>query len=216
MLTGLFTLACWWFIHVSTSEVLGDPIYLPTDEDHPRNPRTTYGMTKCCAEDLCKEYARTYGLNVVIPRLYMIYGPDDFRELAYHSAIAKFVALALRGKQPTAYIGCYRSWIHIEDCIDALMLFREKGRAGQVYDITAPPDQCLSMYELARQIISQCKRSYVNMYVQPKLEKAPVSDTRIKMSSGAKAYKELEWKPKKTLKTELHSLIDGWKKQLGM
>lgn len=196
-------------IHVSTSEVLGDPIYLPTDEQHPRNPKTTYGLTKCAAEDLCREYARTYGLKIVIPRLYMIYGAEDYREIAYHSAIGKFVWAALHDIAPVAFKDCVRSWLHIEDCVDALMLLRNHGSSGEVYDITAPSSEKLSMVELASLIIRLCGKD-----LQPVVKEAPVWDTKVKLASGTKAYEALKWKPWKLLRIELPAFIDSWKKHL--
>jgi len=198
-------------VHVSTSEVLGDPLYLPTDEKHPRNPKTTYGITKCCAEDLCREYARTYGLQVVIPRLYMIYGEQDFRELKYHSAIAKFVWLVLNNTSPIVYEGCSRTWLHIDDCVDALLLLKEKGRCGEIYDITAPPSESISMFDLAEKIIGIYGKD-----LKPTLEQPPIWDTKIKMPSGEKAYSELHWKPHRMLTNELHGIIEGWKKHLSV
>jgi len=194
-------------IHVSTSEVLGDPIYLPTDEKHPRNPKTTYGMTKSCAEDLCKEYARTYGMNIVIPRLYMIYGAEDYREIAYHSAIGKFIWNTLNNQAPVAYADCVRAWLHIDDCVDALMLLQELGCSGEVYDITAPPYQRMSMIDLAKYIIWLCRKK-----LKPIVKEAPVWDTKFKLAKGKKAYQALKWHPKRAFSTELFTMIKSWKK----
>ena len=57
-------------IFSSTSEVLGEAVYTPMDEKHPKNPITTYGIAKEAAEDLCKQYFRWYGLDVVCPRFF--------------------------------------------------------------------------------------------------------------------------------------------------
>lgn len=196
-------------IHVSTSEVLGDPIYLPTDEKHPRNPKTTYGLTKCAAEDLCREYARNYGMDIVIPRLYMIYGAEDYREIAYHSAIGKFVWTALHDMYPMAYKDCVRSWLHIEDCVDALMLLRDHGSSGEIYDISAPPSEKMSMVELASLIIRLCGRD-----IQPVVKEAPVWDTKVKLASGEKAYQTLKWHPKKVFGTALQRMTTKWLRHL--
>lgn len=194
-------------IHVSTSEVLGDPIYLPTDEKHPRNAKTTYGMTKCCAEDLCKEYARIYGMNIVIPRLYMIYGAEDYREIEYHSAIGKFIWHTLNNEAPVAYADCVRAWLHIEDCVDALMLLRDFGSSGEVYDITAPPSEQMRMVALAKYIIHLCGKN-----LKPTVKEAPIWDTKVKLAKGEKAYQTLNWHPKRHFSIELLKMIESWKK----
>lgn len=198
-------------VNISTSEVVGEPIYQPTDEKHPRNPKTTYGTTKCCAEDLCREYASIYGMNVVIPRLFMVYGAEDWREIKYHSAIAKFVALALQDKQPTAYADCVRVWMHVTDCVDALALLQKRGERGEIYDITNPPDEKISMVDLAKWVIRLCEKN-----LEPIIKEAPVWDTKAKIANGNKAYKALKWKPKKSLLTELPAFIKNWKDHLGV
>ncbi|WP_031465270.1 NAD-dependent epimerase/dehydratase family protein [Sciscionella sediminilitoris] len=54
----------------STGEVYpeGSPVYQPLDEDHPRAPRSVYGLTKCLAEDTVAFYRRARGLRAVVLR----------------------------------------------------------------------------------------------------------------------------------------------------
>ncbi len=55
--------------------VYGEPLFTPTDEGHPMQPRDPYGATKACFEVYLKTYKQLYGLNFTIFRYPNVYGP---------------------------------------------------------------------------------------------------------------------------------------------
>ena len=55
--------------------VYGEPLFTPTDESHPMQPRDPYGATKACFEIYLKTYRQLYGLNFTIFRYPNVYGP---------------------------------------------------------------------------------------------------------------------------------------------
>lgn len=195
-------------IYMGTSEILGEPLSTPTDERHPRKPKTTYGITKCAAEDLCYEYFLTYGLNVLMPRLYMVYGIDDWRPIKYHNVIVKFVWNVLNNKTPVVYKDCIRSFLYITDCVDVLYLLKNKGTAGEVYDICDRPEYAVTMEELAYKIIKLCGKK-----IKPIIKDPPPTDTKVKLPSGYKAYAELGWCPQVSLNDGLEKVVEWIKKE---
>src|SRR5262249_42614365 len=42
--------------YASSREVYGEPVSFPVREDHPKNPKSVYGVTKLCAENACRSY----------------------------------------------------------------------------------------------------------------------------------------------------------------
>src|SRR5881409_4437013 len=57
--------------YASSREVYGEPSMLPVREDHPKNPKSVYGVTKLCGENACRSYfvdANGGGVNQVIFR----------------------------------------------------------------------------------------------------------------------------------------------------
>jgi len=194
-------------IYMGTSEVLGEPLYNPTDENHPRRPKTTYGITKCASEDLCYEYHVTYGLSAVLPRLYMVYGTNDIRPIRYHNVIVKFIWNTLHDKPPIAYKGCIRSFLFITDCVEALTLLKDKGKAGEIYDICADPKEAISTEDLAKLVIRLCGKNF-----EPIIQEPPSTDTKVKLPSGKKARSELGWSPKISLNEGLKRVVEEWKK----
>ncbi|MCK5547664.1 MAG: NAD-dependent epimerase/dehydratase family protein [Thermoplasmata archaeon] len=193
-------------IYMGTSEVLGEPLYTPTDERHRRAPMTTYGITKCAGEDLCHEYYHAYGLNAVMPRLYMVYGIDDVRPIKYHNVIIKFIWSALHDRSPMAFKACIRNFLYITDCAKALSLFLTKGKPGEIYDICDRPEYAVTMEELANMVIELCGKS-----LKPELRDPPPTDTKVKIPSGYKTYAELGWSPEVRLEDGLKKVIEWMK-----
>lgn len=88
-------------LYSSTSEVYGNPLTHPQREDYLGNvntigPRACYDEGKRCAESLCTDFHRQYGVDVRIIRIFNTYGPkmaiDDGR------VISNFIVQALQGK----------------------------------------------------------------------------------------------------------------------
>lgn len=142
----------------STSEVYGNPEVHPQTEDYcgyvnPVGVRSCYDEGKRCAESLCMDYHRQYGVNVKIVRIFNTYGPgmaaDDGR------VVSNFITQALSGLPITIYGdgSQTRSFMYIDDLIEALVRMTETAK-----DVTGPvnlgnPDE-RSVNELADMVIA--------------------------------------------------------------
>ena len=62
-------------IITSTSEVYGTALYVPIDENHPKQAQSPYSATKIAADAIAKSYYNTFDLPVVIARPFNTYGP---------------------------------------------------------------------------------------------------------------------------------------------
>lgn len=113
-------------IQASTSEVYGDPTVHPQPESYwgnvnPVGVRSCYDEGKRCAESLCLDYHRQYGVNVKVIRIFNTYGPrmaeNDGR------VVSNFITQALSGKDITIYgDGTQtRSFQYVDDLIEAMM-----------------------------------------------------------------------------------------------
>ena len=122
----------------STSEVYGNPEVHPQTEDYcgyvnPVGVRSCYDEGKRCAESLCMDYHRQYGVNVKIVRIFNTYGPgmaaDDGR------VVSNFITQALSGLPITIYGdgSQTRSFMYIDDLIEALVRMTETAK-----DVTGP------------------------------------------------------------------------------
>lgn len=114
------------FLLASTSEVYGDPLVHPQDEEYlgnvdPIGIRGVYDEAKRYAEALTMAYHRHYGVETRIARIFNTYGPrmrpDDGR------MIPNFIGQALAGEPLTVYgEGLQtRSVQYVDDLVEGLV-----------------------------------------------------------------------------------------------
>lgn len=191
----------------STSEVYGNPEVHPQTEDYcgyvnPVGVRSCYDEGKRCAESLCMDYHRQYGVNVKIVRIFNTYGPgmaaDDGR------VVSNFITQALSGLPITIYGdgSQTRSFMYIDDLIEALvrMTATAKNVTGPV-NLGNPDERSVS--ELADIILSITRSNSKIVY-----KKLPHDDP-VKRCPDVNISKMLlhGWLPK-------ISLIEGIKKTI--
>lgn len=113
------------FLLASTSEIYGDPLVHPQQEDYFGNvdtigPRGCYDEAKRFAEALTMAYHREHGLETRIVRIFNTYGPrmrlDDGR------VVPNFIGQALRGEALTVYGdgSQTRSFQYVSDLVEGL------------------------------------------------------------------------------------------------
>jgi dTDP-glucose 4,6-dehydratase len=124
------------FIHVSTDEIYGDAIGKSSfNENSQVNPSNPYAATKAASDHLVSSYSRTYGINCITTRCTNNFGPNQFPE----KLIPKTIIRTIKNlKIPLYGDGMQiRSWIHVNDHVQAIESLISKGKSGQVYNITA-------------------------------------------------------------------------------
>lgn len=62
-------------IHTSTSEVYGTAMYVPIDENHPKQPQSPYSASKIGADAMALSYYNAFNAPVVVARPFNTYGP---------------------------------------------------------------------------------------------------------------------------------------------
>ena len=113
---------------------VGEPLYLPVDEDHPVAPLSPYGASKHAVEHYMALYRQTFGLDTTILRYSNIYGPrQDPRGEA--GVIAIFAGLMLRGGRPVVNGDGeqQRDYVYVADVARANVLALDRG--GGMYNI---------------------------------------------------------------------------------
>jgi len=124
------------FIHVSTDEIYGDAEGQSSfTEDSQIKPSNPYAATKASADNLVASYYRTYGINCITTRCTNNFGPYQFPE----KLIPKTIIRSIKDlKVPLYGDGTQiRSWIYVNDHVQAIEALISKGSPGQVYNITA-------------------------------------------------------------------------------
>ena len=127
------------FIHVSTDEIYGDALGKNSfDESSQINPSNPYAATKAAADHLVASYYRTYDINCITTRCTNNFGSNQFPE----KLIPKTIIRSIKDlKVPLYGDGTQiRSWIYVNDHVQAIESLISKGKPGNVYNITAYED----------------------------------------------------------------------------
>jgi UDP-glucose 4-epimerase len=155
------------FVFVSSIKAVGEAgAGRPIKETDAAEPADPYGISKLEAERALLDYGRESGLEIVIVRPPLVYGPGvraNFLQLM--SAIAKGVPL------PLGAITARRSLVFVDNLADALVHCTTDPRAaGQIFHVTDGRD--LSVAELARALARQ-------LHVPARLIPVPVGMLRL-------------------------------------
>ncbi|WP_125154903.1 NAD-dependent epimerase/dehydratase family protein [Clostridium rectalis] len=118
-------------VYFSTSEVYGDIFddKEVVEEDmlnvSPLTLNNVYAISKLFGESLVRHYVKNYGLKAVGIRPFMVYGPGVYSS-KYKSALDIFAWKLLNEEEINVDENCVRSWCHINDFIDGILLIIKK------------------------------------------------------------------------------------------
>lgn len=131
-------------VYVSTVKVNGEEAGEPYREDSPPSPTDPYGVSKWEAEQCLRQIERETGLEVVIIRPPLVYGPGvKANFLAMMNAVRRGIPL------PFALIANKRSLIYVGNLVDALATCTtHPAAAGKTYLVSDGRD--VSTPELVR------------------------------------------------------------------
>lgn len=178
------------FVHVSTDEVYGSLGETGRFfETTPLDPTSPYSASKASSDLLVHAAFKTHSFPAVITRCTNNYGPYQFPE----KFIPLFITNAMEDKQLPLYGDGMnvRSWIHVRDHNEAVLLVAEKGRVGEVYNIGGMIEAELPNRHVAEHILSLLgKPTTLIKYVTDRL----AHDRRYAVDTG-KISSELGWKP---------------------
>ena len=199
------------FLLASTSEVYGDPLVHPQNEDYwgnvnPIGPRGVYDEAKRYAEALVMAYHRFHSLKTRIVRIFNTYGPR--MRILDGRAIPTFLAQALR-KEPLTVFGDgsqTRSFCHISDLIEGIIRLSRSDFAGPV-NIGNPNE--ITVLELAQTIIEQTEsRSAIDF------RPLPVGDPKVRQPDISLAKEILDWEPSVALREGLKDTLKYFRQKL--
>lgn len=200
-------------LHASTSEVYGDPLVHPQREDYWGNVnsiglRSCYDEGKRCAETLCFDYHRQYGIDIKVVRIFNTYGPHMHPQDG--RVVSNFIMQALKNEAITIYgTGSQtRSFCYIDDLIDGLlrMMGTGQGFTGPV-NLGNPSE--FTILELAEKVL-QLTVSRSELVYRP----LPPDDPRQRRPDIELAKTKLGWQPSVPLDVGLKATIAYFSERL--
>lgn len=145
-------------------------------EDESLSPNLIYAMTKLACEEMCDGFAQNYGMDIIIPRFFNVYGPhQDFKRKSppFTSYLARELT---QGRTPILFnkSDAKRDYVHSEDLIALLlkMLDAEEKFAAERFNVGSGvgysvPQLCEIMQKVSgRTVCPEYKdpESYWNAY----------------------------------------------------
>lgn len=136
-------------VFAGSSAVYGNGTDLPYKESSARNFKSPYALSKQIGEDLCRLYARSYGLETVTLIYFNVFGPGQSAKSPYAAVIAKFLEWAAQGRP----LGIdwngrqSRDFVHVQDVVQANLLAALSARSGESYNVAS--GKACSLLELA-------------------------------------------------------------------
>src|SRR5688572_27916975 len=199
------------YLLASTSEVYGDPLVRPQNEDYwgnvnPIGPRGVYDEAKRYAEAMTMAYHRYHGLNTRIVRIFNTYGPR--MRMRDGRVVPNFITQALKGEPLTVYGEGEqtRSFQYVDDLVAGLHKLLESNENLPV-NIGNPHE--MTVLEFAKKII-ELTGSKSPIVHKP----LPQDDPQVRQPDITKARKVLGWEPKVALEQGLVETIAYFREKL--
>jgi dTDP-glucose 4,6-dehydratase len=177
----------------STSEVYGDPLVHPQQEEYwgnvnPVGPRGVYDEAKRFQEAITMAYHNFHGLETRIVRIFNTYGPR--MRLNDGRALPAFIGQALRGEDLTVFGegSQTRSFCYVDDLVEGIyrLLMSDYHLPVNIGN----PDE-ISLKDFAMEIIALTGTAQKIVY-----KPLPMDDPKQRQPDITRARKILNWEPK--------------------
>jgi dTDP-glucose 4,6-dehydratase len=199
------------FLLASTSEVYGDPLIHPQQEEYwgnvnPVGPRGVYDEAKRFAEAITMAYHRFHKLETRIVRIFNTYGTrmrlDDGR------ALPAFISQALNGEDITVFGdgSQTRSFCYVSDLIDGIFKLLQSNESMPV-NIGNPNE--VTIEEFAKEVIRLTNSKSKIIY-----KELPVDDPKVRQPDITRAKTILAWEPKVSREQGLKLTLEYFKREL--
>ncbi len=192
----------------STSEVYGDPLVHPQNEDYwgnvnPVGPRGVYDEAKRFQEAITMAYHTFHGVETRIVRIFNTFGPR--MRLNDGRALPAFIGQALRGEDLTVFGdgSQTRSFCYVSDLVEGIYRLLMSDYAYPVN--VGNPDE-ISLKEFAEEVLK-----LTNVDTKIVYNPLPVDDPKQRQPDITRAKELLGWVPKVSRSEGLKLTYDYFK-----
>jgi GDP-4-dehydro-6-deoxy-D-mannose reductase len=201
-------------LYVSSADVYGSvhQAQLPVTEAAPLAPRSPYASSKVAAEALCRQWAATRALDVVIARPFNHTGPGQRLDFALPGFAREIAAIKLGRKEPQVLAGdldVTRDFLDVRDVVAAYLALLARGRSDHTYNVCSGSEVHLgdALQRLAGLAGVQAGIAIDRARFRP-------SEQRRMCGSHAKITADTGWVPRIPLDETLQQLLDHWTREL--
>jgi GDP-mannose 4,6-dehydratase len=195
----------------STSEVYGSVTKkdIPISENQKISPANPYAVSKTFQDLLSQVYFKSFGLRIIITRMFSY--TNSRRNNLFQTAFANQIAKIERGKLKKLKHGnlkSIRTFVDIDDAMEAYWLAATKGRIGEIYNIGG--NKTISVKQFLKELIklAKCKikHSTDKNLLRPQ-------DVTLQIPDVRKFNKDTGWRPKVIFKDSVKKLLNECRKK---
>ena len=190
----------------STSEVYGNvpKLKLPINELHKIAPINPYAVTKTFQDLISQVYFKSFNLNIIITRMFSY--TNARRRNLFQTSFARQIVDIEKGRLKLLKHGnlkSVRTFVDIEDAMQAYWLTAQKGIIGEIYNIGG--NKVISVGKFLKILI---KMSSKTIKCVPDKKLFRPKDINIQISDSSKFKKHTGWKPKINFKKSVDKLLN--------
>ena len=178
-------------IHSSTSEVYGTARFVPITEAHPLNAQSPYSATKIAADQLAYSFYVSFGVPVVIARLFNTYGPRQSARAVIPTIITQIASglhkIKLGAVSPT------RDFNYVQDMVAGFIavLNSDQGQ-GEVFNFGSNFE--ISIGDTAR-LIAEVMNTEIEIITDEARLRPENSEVERLWADNSKATRLFGWQP---------------------
>jgi NAD dependent epimerase/dehydratase len=192
----------------STSEVYGTALYVPIDENHPRQAQSPYSATKISADALAESFYRSFDLPVITVRPFNTYGPRQSARAVIPTIVSQLLngikEIKLGALSPT------RDLVFVKDTVKGFLAISKSNKLlGQQVNIATSSE--ISIRDLANKIISKINPDAKIVSDVERLRPDNSEVNRL-FGSNEKILNTTSWKQEYSLDQGLKETIDWFRK----
>ncbi len=150
-------------VHGSTGSVYGDAFYYPTDENHPLNPTSYYGVSKLAGEKYARVFSQLYDMDVTLLRYYHVFGPRQ--ESSDVGGVVSIFARRALHDEPLIIFGDgtqLRSFTSVNDVVRINKLVgMDNSTKGEAYNCASGIK--VTIHELAKKVLAYYDKEHLDI-----------------------------------------------------
>jgi GDPmannose 4,6-dehydratase len=193
------------FYFAGSSEMFGDTVESPQNEQSVFKPRTLYGISKLAAYHLVNNYRAQYNLFASTGILYNHESPRrgyQFVTRKITRQVAK-IHLGLEDHIELGNLDGCRDWGYAPEYVEAMWLMLQQSEANDYVIATGQTHTVAQLLDCAFSAVNLNYKEYLK--INPNLYRREPQN--ILKGDSSKAFKRLKWTPKKTFEAMIHEMV---------
>ena len=179
-------------------------------ENEIMKPQSPYAVSKCFQDLLAQAYSKSFNINIIITRMFSY--TNSRRFTLFQSSFAKqIIDIEMNKKKYLEHgnLNSIRTFIDIDDALEAYWLTAKKGKVGEIYNIGG--NDTKSVKTVLKKLV---KLSTKKIYYKVNKKLLRPTDVQKQIPNCKKFKDHTNWKPNVGIDLSLKKLIEDLRLEL--